>query len=210
MTPTDPLAHFDSPAAIAWANAIDREDLPRLHELAAHGDPNIASGSGMTPLGYALLGERPAAFAGLLRLGARPSDSTIETALLHTSPRWTQMLLAAGIAPEGDSPCGEPWLFTPLLAGRRPQFRLLVEHGAPLDAALADGTTPLIALITLGEYEDAFWLLERGADPAAATSSGATALSRTQQASAVRPEQAVWQQRVADLLRSRGLGAILP
>ncbi len=200
----DRFRYFDTPEGLAWANAIDAGDLARLRLLAAKSDPNRAEASGMTPLHWALLGEHRAAFAELTRLGAKPRPETAEEALLHPSSDFARALPSPGFDPAGNGPGGDPWIFTPLLAGNRANFRLLVERGAPVNAARADGTTPLIALATLGEFEDAFWLLERGADPSARTSTGATLASRTRQATAMRADQTVWRQRVDEALRFRG------
>ncbi|MBI4893679.1 MAG: ankyrin repeat domain-containing protein [Acidobacteria bacterium] len=207
MNPPDPLQHFDSPSGFAWANAIQADDLPRLRQLADSGDPQAASASGMSPLRWALECNRPSAFAELLHLGAQPDPLTIHAALLHPSPRFAQLLLAAHWNPNSLDPNQHPWLFTPLLSRNSAAFRLLVENGADVNASRPDGLTPLIALVSLNEFELAFYLLERGADPAPSTSTGASASSRALAASAVPPHQLVWRQRTIDTLRFRGFAS---
>lgn len=204
METLDPLQHFDTPDGLAWANAIDAQDTGRLRQLAGRSDPNQVSGNGMTPLQWAMRSGRKTAFAELLQLGAKPRPETAEEAFLDPSPVFASMILDSGFDVSGKGPAGDPWIFTPLLAGNRTVLRMLVERGAPVSTPRADGTTPLIALAGLGEYEDAFWLLERGADPAARPATGITLAGRARQVPPARPSEQIWHRRLEDTLRFRG------
>src|SRR5581483_8931555 len=60
--------------------------------------------------------------------------------------------------------------------GHAASVRALVEHGARVDAATGDGTTPLVIATINGHYDTAAFLLEHGADPNRASANGMTAL----------------------------------
>jgi uncharacterized protein len=120
-----------------------------------HGDPNVYSADGFTPLHFAVMGGHVDAARSLLEAGADPNAMSrhrfVKVRPLHTA-------CALEVSVENPD-----------------VVRLLVEHGADVDGRNAEGgATPLHNAAQSGSVELVRALLELGADRDAKTDDGRT------------------------------------
>ncbi|RFU27758.1 hypothetical protein B7463_g8575, partial [Scytalidium lignicola] len=108
--------------------------------LAAKADPNLAGPHG-TPLHYAIRKSHEDVVEELLRNGADPNHSTLQPPVLDQ--------IFVDICDEDQ---------------RLRLLKLLIQHGANIDAIDANKTSPLIYAAQLGNIECAKYLLDHGAD----------------------------------------------
>lgn len=128
-------------------------DLPQLKALLA-ADPDLVysySGDGWTALHLAAAFGTPGAVSALLAAGARVDA-------LSQNPQQNHPLHAA------------------LALGKNPEIiRLLLDHGAPVNAVQAGGFTPIFSAATANRRDLAELLLAHGADLAPKSDQGKTA-----------------------------------
>ena len=131
--------------------AIRSNDLVRLREMVqSHEAANVVNGLGSTPLHYAAIYGSVEALEFLLHKGADPNARNQSGA--------APLIFAA-------------WNFE--------RTRLLVEHGAAVDAATNQGITPLlVAAAAHGNVATVRYLLDKGADPRAKTADDEDVLTR--------------------------------
>jgi ankyrin repeat protein len=120
-----------------------------------HGDPNVYSADGFTPLHFAVMGGHVDAARALLEAGADPNTMSrhrfVKVRPLHTA-------CALEVAIENPD-----------------VVRLLVEHGADVHGRTAEGgATPLHNASQSGSVELVRTLLALGADPNVTTDDGRT------------------------------------
>lgn len=151
--------------------AVDTDNVGQVNELLAQGfDPNTPDERGQRPLYLALRSESYKVAAALLAHPGLKVDATNgadETPLMLAALRgqhpWVERLLARGarVHKEGWSPLH--------YAASGPETRtvaLLLERGAPIDAASPNRTTPLMMAAQYGAETSATLLLDRGAQAA--------------------------------------------
>lgn len=128
-------------------------DVPHLEALLAAG-PDLAhafSGDGWTPLHLAAAFGTPEAVSALLAAGARVDQ-------FSRNPQQNHPLHAA------------------LALGKNPDsIRLLLAHGAPVNAVQAGGFTPLFSAAIANRRDLAEILFPHGADPTQKSAQGKTA-----------------------------------
>lgn len=178
----DAAAHFDDASALELAQAISTDSTSTIRGLVEDGASLGATGKdGVTLMQWAVHENRHAALETLLELGAdieQPGTggaTVLHTAAIVDSPRHLRTLLEAGADPDLRHALTQR---TPLMGavGLRTDehFGMLLEAGA--DVRLADrmGLTALhlAAMVNAGSH--VLTLLERGADPEAESSTGAT------------------------------------
>jgi ankyrin repeat protein len=148
------LAHLATDGiALDIFEAAATGDLPQLKTLLAV-DPELVhtfSGDGWTPLHLAAAFSTPEAVSALLTTGARVDA-------LSRNPQQNHPLHAA------------------LALGRNPDtIRLLLEHGAPVNAAQAGGFTAIFSAATANRRDLAEILFSHGANPDQKSDAGKTA-----------------------------------
>jgi uncharacterized protein len=177
----DPREFYTDPQVIALIKAIDNEDLAEIKSLKAKGVNLNAAGrnplkgtdefEATTPLYWAYLHKKKAAYRLLLELGADPNQ--------EVPGHWSMMNLGALDMHDSD------WLrlaidhggnlnseafskLTPLMRAvtseRLENLKLLVKAGADLNRQSEAGSTALVDAAIFGWYEGLYFLLEAGAD----------------------------------------------
>ena len=150
--------------------AIRNDNTSTLGDLLQRGfDPNTADERGQPGLTLAmqeqslraakLLLEQPGLKIDVLN---QAGESALMMAALKGEVAGAKMLLARGAKVNQNG-------WTPLhyaATGPEPELvRLLLEHGAEVDATAPNGTTPLMMAAQYGSEDSIKLLLERGADP---------------------------------------------
>lgn len=161
----------DAPAA-RLAAAAARGDSAEVAALARAGaDPNAPGREGMLPLSWALLAKSEPGVRALLVAGADPNRRTgagqpspISLVVGAPDTRWLAFLLAHGGSPDALTRRDEPLLFQAIGQKHLESVRLLVEHGANLNARGVGEQTPVILAAHLNQFHLVRYLLERGAD----------------------------------------------
>lgn len=109
--------------------------------------------------------------------------SPVLAAIVYDNSRVLEALLAAGANASATNDMGEPLLHVAAAKGSEPLVRVLMTHGADVNARAVhkghqiDGRTALMAAVGSNDLTLVKLLLEHGADPFAKDSSGFTALA---------------------------------
>jgi uncharacterized protein len=172
MTPIRIEEHFDGKERdLADAAAAGNRSAIK-NAIAAGANVNFRSAKGMPLLLWPMHKENPDGFAALLDAGANANQidhrgSPVATfAAKNPDIRYLESLLRAGANPNARNTDREPLTFVAAMEGNWPHVQLLIERGAEIDAFNHEnyGDT-LLAYYAYGQFDRAFWLLERGADP---------------------------------------------
>ena len=174
---TAEIRGFDVAAAIASLSE-DPELLPHtdqrgrswLHLVAS---VNLSEHPELDPAASIELAEY------LIKLGLPINGAAFSEGTWQATPLWyavargrnqplANWLLNAGATPEHS-------LWAAAFRDDLPMLRLLIDHGAPLEA-VAEGETPLLGAIKVSRFQSARVLLEAGADPNFVDGQGMTAL----------------------------------
>ncbi|MBU6364881.1 MAG: ankyrin repeat domain-containing protein [Gemmatimonadetes bacterium] len=158
--------------------AAQRGDLAELRQLlAAGGDPNAASGDGMTPLHWAAERGDSAMAAALLRAKASVSATTrigahtpLHIAARTASASVARQLLAAGADPNARTTTGASAVHLAATGGNAGIVQAMLAKGGDANATEKNwGQTPLMFAATANRAEAVQALLKGGADPARRT-----------------------------------------
>jgi uncharacterized protein len=178
----DAARYFDGPG-LALAQAVGRHDSADLRRLIEAGqvDPNkVFSRQGMPLMAWPIVNEDPDGLQLLLdagldpnaRDGARDQDGDFvhANALVYAAslkdPVYLKLLLEHGGDPETPNRDGQPLLFDARLQGSFQNVKLLVEHGADVNHSFLGATGTILGqYVLLGDFEEAYWLMQHGADP---------------------------------------------
>lgn len=157
-------------------DAVRADDAAKVAKYAqAGGDLNIQKWNGTTPLFVALSEEKRQSYEKLLELGADPNiiakdgRVVVNYAAAEEDPFWLRLALEHGGDPNllnvGASPHRKSTpLFFAIGTGSLENVKLLVKHGANLDAPDEFGTTPLVEALQCGRFDVVYCLLKEGAD----------------------------------------------
>ncbi len=172
----------DGATALQWAahwNDLRMADLL----LQAGADANAANNLGVTPLALACENASRAMVERLLRAGANPDLAQVSglTPLMIAArtgnANLVETLLASGAAVNASvRKTGHTALMWAIGEGHHESVRLLVAHGADVDARAQTGFTPLLFAARSGDIDSAGLLLAAGADVNRTGSDGTHAL----------------------------------
>jgi len=157
--------------ALQMAQAIGRNDIAQMNELAHKLDLNQFHEDNMTFLIWAMSQKKETAFRELLKLGANPN--------LKDSENVQIVALAAGVSDDntflrillenGGDPNSmqrtEPAILIAYMSDFWKNTLLLLSHKADINKADGEGNTVLSSAGTLNHFEEAAYLLQHGADP---------------------------------------------
>src|SRR5690625_1762363 len=172
------------------ARAITANDMTALRQIAARLDDIDAPGrKEITLLWFAFSNERFEAIQTLIELGSNPAGQVVKglgspllAAIQHKDVRYLKAMLDAGVDPNFKRHGEEPILHA--AAGPEGQslehLKLLLIHGADINARDSLGLTPLIQAINTHRPDVALYLVERGADVNAFTRNGVTMMFAVQ------------------------------
>lgn len=210
---------FPNEDARALARAAGKGKIKKVEELVKSGvDVNARGTQGATPLFWAMANYK--GFKKLLELGADPNivygdgNTVIHMAVKMKDSRFIEALLEHGANPNLKVGSRGKWkslentpLFDALSQGKA-RIDLLISAGADLNAQDSFGVTPVMSAVGRGDFEIAYYLLERGADYRIKTEAGETLASRvSDKIGAMRTgsDAAKWQAKVIDWLEERGV-----
>lgn len=170
--------------------AAESDRTAVVHQLLVKGaDPNLARSNGLTPLTAAAYNGNAAIVTDLLAHHADPNtpDNTEKTAILYAAAKGftpvVQLLLKAGV--DAKAAYGNHLTALMWAAGyadgagiddAQSVAKLLLDHGALLDAADNRGRTALMIAAETGHVEMVDLLLRRGADRNLRDKSGKSAV----------------------------------
>lgn len=153
-------------ALAAAAASGDERSIERMIHNGV--DVNSVGAQGATPLFWALRNHR--GFQKLLEMGANPNivygdGSTILTAAVNLNDsRILSLALAHGANPNlaTEDSLGETPIFRALDRGVD-LIDVLLSYGADINAQNHFGNTPVMTAVIVGDYDTAYYLLEKGA-----------------------------------------------
>ena len=157
----------ESPALLEHTDQRGRNWLHLVASISLRDHPELEPGRSIELAGQLV-------DLGLPLNGAAFSEGTWQaTPLWFSVARGRNEPLARWLLKAGATP--EHCLWAAAFRDDLAMLRLLIEHGAPLEA-VAEGETPLLGAIKVSRFESARLLLEAGADPNFVDGKGMTAL----------------------------------
>jgi ankyrin repeat protein len=166
--------HFSGGLA-TLAQAAARGDAPRVAELVEYQklDPNALSDEGMPLLLWPVHQRNPEGFHALLKSGADPNrragngEILMHYVIEGGDASFVQAALAFGADPNAVNRDKEPLIHIARRAQKWDVIEALLDAGADIDAFEGGlhGNTVLSMATGFGDFEHAYLLLERGADP---------------------------------------------
>ena len=175
-------AQPDGATALHWAAHWNDPDAVELL-LRSGADANAANDFGVTPLALASTNANPALVVRLLEAGADPNlarglgETPLMTAARTGSVEVVEAFLAHGADVNGvEQSRGQTALMWAVSETHPAVTRVLIEHGAEVDARSAGGFTPLLFAAREGDLDSARLLLDAGAAVNDATPDGLTPL----------------------------------
>ncbi|RCV91810.1 ankyrin repeat domain-containing protein [Billgrantia montanilacus] len=167
------------------ARAIENNDMAALRRGAEDVDLNAQGRQQMTLMWFAMMQKNTDAIRTLVELGVHPSDDEMNgmpartplgAALMSEDTFYLEAMLDGGLSPNDGEEDGIPLLGKSVISGTLNHVKLLIKHGAHIDATSQRGKkSSAFDESTLGtKPEIAIYLLEQGADPNFRSESGVT------------------------------------
>ncbi|MDR0291973.1 MAG: ankyrin repeat domain-containing protein, partial [Elusimicrobium sp.] len=146
--------------------------------IAGGANLNAVSNYGVTPLLLAVENKNTVWIDRLISRGATAgaSANNLLNFVAHGNMPGVAAMLQSGITPNIKDPRGFTPLYMAASMGDLDMVKRLVGYKADLDAAVADGSTPLIGAARYGKPDAAAYLLDKGADVNARNKAGESAL----------------------------------
>lgn len=202
--------------ACLLAHAAAHGDTKQIHsQISASANVNLIGRYEITPLWWAAWAGNFQGFSALLEEGANPNvQRTSGYPIMHlVADMRDSRLLEAALKRGGDPnlrdlQSGLTPLFPAVQNGRNRQVDLLLRSGSDPNAQMpiSRQTLPMVAIGSRADYQLAYQLLERGADPKAKTTHGDTLADFIELRSINASNNAdPWRKKVIDYLQSHGL-----
>lgn len=207
------------------AKAIIKGDLAQIEVIIKSGaDPNAVGKEGVTPLVWAIYNKNKPAMAALLKNGADPNmrittpdahytlknNSAVTFIAGATDNEYLKILLDHGGDLNAKTASKEPILKVMIFNDptNYEGMKMLLDRGADINATDSGGSTLLITLSNLNDFEHAYYLLERGADYTIKDGTGYGADFNIFQGKIDPkefPEAYEWQRKCQEFLKARGV-----
>lgn len=180
--PSDAEKWFAEPDAQELAIAVARGDRAAIARLVDTGaDPDAAGVEDLTLLQFSILASSVDGMAGLLDAGADPDKvgrggvAPLSNAAFDGGLPFVELLLSSGADPDvRERVTGSTPLKHACLQRDVPVFTALLDAGADPDAADANSDAVIHTCARVNAGDLLLLLLQRGADPEARTSAGAS------------------------------------
>ena len=219
-----PEEYFPTHPALDLANAIRRDDVAGIDQVFAQHpdlDPNQDGRQGVTFLFWAYAHHHVKAIKALVAHHADPSrplhlpnekggvDVTHLINIATEGPKDDLLvaLLELGANPNAVDERKVPALQNALYTNDYKRMKLLLDHGADIDAPNSSGATAAVMLARLNSFEMVHYLLERGADW---RNSDTEVALWTQENDIGNPKSVAWQIKVKHLLMAKGVKFPVP
>jgi ankyrin repeat protein len=223
--------HFQG-KALELAQAVDRKDAVAIHHLIKDEGVNpdtIFDQANMPMVAWPVINGNLEGLRLLLDNGANPNARKVEPLREYGKKRDNAMVFAAGLPDQrflkllldrGGDPNtmnsnDEQLTYTATLNHQWPNVQLLIERGANINQPLytTDGYNTVLNWYTkYGDFEEAYWLLQHGADPTRKIKAdpgtynyGRMPMIENIYYAAVTPDAIAWQRKCQHWLRYHGI-----
>jgi ankyrin repeat protein len=135
-------------------------------------------------------------------------DSAVGYAAMHEDKWYLETILKHGGNPNLVDPnTGEPPIYESIGRLRREHVQILIAGGADLNFQNRDGVTPMMAAVTINQYEMVYEMLEAGANPELKNKYGNSILYFIHD-NRISPksENFKWRAKVIEFLEANGIG----
>ena len=182
MASCKPSDYFESDAQII-AQFIDKEDISIISSKINKLNINMQGKDGLTFIFYAFLNRKKQSFKWLVENGAdvdlawliRDQKSThlINQAVKLEDSYYFDLLLKVAMLNATDED-GSQATHNAIMTSQFGRLKSLLDAGADINGKNRNGDTPLLLLLKLSNYDDAYQILKRGADLKVADKMGNT------------------------------------
>jgi len=163
---------FSNPNIIGLVRAAENGDESEIKTIVDSGtNVNSVGKNGITPLIWLVLLHNHDGIRGLLKNGADPNqatfddDSALTLAASTADNKMLELVLEHGGDPNAFGNNGETALILAISRMYWNNMRSLLKHGADMNKMdIYNNNTPMMMAATLGQYEQVYYFLERGAD----------------------------------------------
>lgn len=227
-----PASNYFKGKALELAEAVDRndaEDVKRLIKQEGVNPDVIFDESAMPMVAWPVFNKNLSGLKLLLDNGADPNARRIDSqrprgqqrnnalvfAAGNADSRYLAMLLDYGGDPNTHNSNGEALTHVAFLRDQWKNVQLLVDHGAYVNEGLydADGYDTVVSWYSsYGDFEQVYWLLQRGADPKRTTATQKGSVNKTRMPVVddiywlpVKPQIVEWQRKCQHWLREHGI-----
>jgi len=167
---------------LLMAQAIERNDMPRLRQLAQGQDLGKKGEKNMDLLWFAFMRENFDAIRTLVELGVHPDKQIVREAgsalqhafRMHDDTRYLKAMLEGGLSPNHDARPTYPMMLQRGVFGGLEHVKLLLQYGTRINDRDGIGGTALDEAIDSRKPDIAIYLLQQGADFNTYTVNGAT------------------------------------
>ena len=166
-----PAKKFFKGHYLLMAQAIERNDMEQLKQLAQGQDLSLKGDKDMDLMWFAIARENFDAIRTLVELGVNPDEMTAEgigsalqyTFMKHDDTRFLRAMLDGGLSPNHRHPRQKLMLQRGVFGGLE-HVKLLLERGTHIDDTDSIGGTALHTATTSVEPDTAIFLIDQGAD----------------------------------------------
>ncbi|SDT88662.1 ankyrin repeat domain-containing protein [Halopseudomonas salegens] len=171
MNHSYPASTFFKGHYLLLAQAIERNDMAQLRQLAEGQDLSLKGEKDMDLMWFAIAHENFDAIQALVELGVNPDAQIAQgigsalqfTFMKHDDTRYLKAMLDGGLSPNHQYP-GQKLMLQRGVFGGLEHVKLLLEHGTRIDDRDSIGRTALHEASTRMKPDIAIYLVQQGAE----------------------------------------------